>query len=698
MSDEAALLAAIAAEPDAIEPRLIYADWLQARSDPRGELIVVQAARLAKPDDVHLETRETELTAELTTRLLGDTGLPASLIVRWHFGFVDALRLAPRVIRLLRTAHRAWIAQPAFAVVRELDIDSKYARSLRFIRHLGLTKTVTRLRFGDREPLEGPVLEAIVRCVPRLSALTLRTSRVPPLAVMRGLRELTLELHDLDDEGLRRIVEVPWMLDTFGLTTTSEFAEDRVPLLTQLYDGTTLASVKHFAVGGSLPALDVLETLATSKRTRTLESFTADYYRMASDQLPRIERHREALAKLQLRPVVGQGPYYDVENYSKLGSVLNYRLERPAEALHYYEQALRVRPADSNLRHNLAVALRKLKRLDESLIAFDTIIRDAKTPTASMFNGRHHTLCELGRREEARADLERALAIDPNFAEAWNNLGVERKYMGDVDGAFAAFRRCLELDEQHGYAARNEADLLLELGRAADALVTYQRLLARKPRDPTLLAMIAHAQVELGDAAGARAIVDGCFADPAQERHPRLQVLRALALRDLGEIAAAHADLDACARTTDCPAWFAITVYVKSLDEPALWTHMIPASAIAPRELADAVIAYATAARPSDATAFHEATVDDQIDCAELAVAAALLARDRDLAAERAFAAAALYAAQGPRYFRHWWPLLATVIAVTSRELEAESRALISLVLRATHGRARIADVMTLVV
>ena len=34
---ETDLLAAIAAEPDAIEPRLIYGDWLQARNDPRGE-------------------------------------------------------------------------------------------------------------------------------------------------------------------------------------------------------------------------------------------------------------------------------------------------------------------------------------------------------------------------------------------------------------------------------------------------------------------------------------------------------------------------------------------------------------------------------------------------------------------------------------------------------------------------------------
>ena len=40
----AALLAAIAADPDAIENWLVYADWLTERDDPRGELLVLELA------------------------------------------------------------------------------------------------------------------------------------------------------------------------------------------------------------------------------------------------------------------------------------------------------------------------------------------------------------------------------------------------------------------------------------------------------------------------------------------------------------------------------------------------------------------------------------------------------------------------------------------------------------------------------
>ena len=43
----AELEAAIAAAPDEVEPYLVYADWLQSRGDPRGELITLQHAMRA---------------------------------------------------------------------------------------------------------------------------------------------------------------------------------------------------------------------------------------------------------------------------------------------------------------------------------------------------------------------------------------------------------------------------------------------------------------------------------------------------------------------------------------------------------------------------------------------------------------------------------------------------------------------------
>ncbi len=67
MTDEDRLLEAIIAAPDDDAPRLVYADWLQGRGDPRGELILLQCQLAAAPDDErrrHIRIVENKLLAD----------------------------------------------------------------------------------------------------------------------------------------------------------------------------------------------------------------------------------------------------------------------------------------------------------------------------------------------------------------------------------------------------------------------------------------------------------------------------------------------------------------------------------------------------------------------------------------------------------------------------------------------------------
>src|SRR5688572_21924126 len=64
----------IAEDPLAVEPYLVYADWLQAQGDPRGELIAVQhAEQLATtPAELRdLRARRDELVTRHRGHLLG---------------------------------------------------------------------------------------------------------------------------------------------------------------------------------------------------------------------------------------------------------------------------------------------------------------------------------------------------------------------------------------------------------------------------------------------------------------------------------------------------------------------------------------------------------------------------------------------------------------------------------------------------
>jgi uncharacterized protein (TIGR02996 family) len=71
---ERTLIEAIAADPEADGPRIVFADWLQQAGDPRGELVAVQCAlvRSRTPD---LELRERDLLERYEAEWLARAGL-----------------------------------------------------------------------------------------------------------------------------------------------------------------------------------------------------------------------------------------------------------------------------------------------------------------------------------------------------------------------------------------------------------------------------------------------------------------------------------------------------------------------------------------------------------------------------------------------------------------------------------------------
>src|SRR5205085_401741 len=184
--------------------------------------------------------------------------------------------------------------------------------------------------------------------------LHLRCIDAPDMRALAPLKltELSLELHAISDAGITRILEAPWPLEKFSLRLAIAPAEELLPALAQLYNGTTLAGVKHYLVGGNAPVLSIIEMLAASGRARSVESLTLNLYGTNAEQQRRIERHREPLAKVKLLPLLQSSEYWDAENCTLVGSFLNYRLERPADAVPAYEQALRIKPEHTHARHN----------------------------------------------------------------------------------------------------------------------------------------------------------------------------------------------------------------------------------------------------------------------------------------------------------------------------------------------------------
>jgi uncharacterized protein (TIGR02996 family) len=95
MSDdtEAALLAAIRAAPDDDAPRLVYADWLTERGDPRGEYIALACA-FAKSHDAEVRRRADALEKAHKSAWLARLPVWARAEATLARGFVSRITVA----------------------------------------------------------------------------------------------------------------------------------------------------------------------------------------------------------------------------------------------------------------------------------------------------------------------------------------------------------------------------------------------------------------------------------------------------------------------------------------------------------------------------------------------------------------------------------------------------------------------------
>jgi tetratricopeptide (TPR) repeat protein len=185
---------------------------------------------------------------------------------------------------------------------------------------------------------------------------------------------------------------------------------------------------------------------------------------------------------------------------------------RPTEAVAEYEKALAADPDHVKTHNNLALALVELGRLEEAARHFETSLRFE--PKAEIYSDLGFIMAQLGKNEDALADYQKALDLDPNCAsahfnlavnfvqagafedaephyrqalagkpnaETHNGLGYALARQGRVDEAVAEFRKAVEADPHFVPAYNNLADALAKQGKLEEAEHFYTRSLAEKP-------------------------------------------------------------------------------------------------------------------------------------------------------------------------------------------------------------------------
>ncbi len=73
------------------------------------------------------------------------------------------------------------------------------------------------------------------------------------------------------------------------------------------------------------------------------------------------------------------------------------------------------------------------------------------------------------------------MAIDPDYLEAYCNLGIALRAQGRLEAALAVYGRALELDPKSALVLNNLALVLHDRGKLSSAVATYRRALDIKP-------------------------------------------------------------------------------------------------------------------------------------------------------------------------------------------------------------------------
>lgn len=143
---------------------------------------------------------------------------------------------------------------------------------------------------------------------------------------------------------------------------------------------------------------------------------------------------------------------------------------------------------------------------------------------AVVINQRAISIAQQGRLHEAEAEFRRVIQLDPDYAEAYNNLGNTLFYQGKLDEAAANYERALQLWPTFANAHCNLANIHKEQGKLDQAEAGYRHALKLSPHLPDAHNNLGTTLVEQGRLEEAEA----CYRQAVLLRPDFLEALNSL--------------------------------------------------------------------------------------------------------------------------------------------------------------------------
>lgn len=313
----------IAEDPQRTDPYLVLGDLLQARSDPRGELIAVQHARLSDPDDPDLVAAELALLRAYRNELLEAVApFTDDVQVRWYLGFIEYARVDPLELRSLSTVGmlRALLESLSGRFIRDLSVgrmvpqpagrQAYYDGVLDVLKEVGVPalRSLTLGRPSDAYDLERRPVAVHLRRVRLVTGLHLERLAVYGRNVQvwldgwPGLKELAVLSSALDAGSLWRLATLAApQLERFNLWVgDAQSPDSRCRALRQLVRAEGMPCLRHLALQQVPETDELVEMLVGSAVLPRLHTLGLGMGTLSDAGAAAIWENREAFAHLRL--------------------------------------------------------------------------------------------------------------------------------------------------------------------------------------------------------------------------------------------------------------------------------------------------------------------------------------------------------------------------------------------------------------
>ena len=123
---------------------------------------------------------------------------------------------------------------------------------------------------------------------------------------------------------------------------------------------------------------------------------------------------------------------------------------------------------------------------------------------ANAYNNRGNAKYSLGENEEAIKDYNQAIELNPQHASAYNNRGIAKSSLGDDDEAIQDYDKAIELNPKFVEAYCNLGVSKSSLGKYEEAIKDYNKAIELDPQYAEAYYNRGLAKEQLGDKTGAK--------------------------------------------------------------------------------------------------------------------------------------------------------------------------------------------------